>query len=88
MTIAGEFATLLGPSAFTVGGDEVGENPVLVVSATAPQVQEGSSVRAVGQMVRFTVPGVEQGLDIDVVDNRFEDVDGDPVVTATSVTIA
>jgi hypothetical protein len=88
VTIAAEVATILGPNAFTVGGDEVGENPVLVVSATAPQVQEGSSVRVVGQVVRFTVPGVEQDLDIDIVDNEFEDFDGDPVVTATSVTVA
>ena len=86
VTVTGEVATIVGPNAFTLGGDEIGENPVLVVSATAPQVDEGDSVRVSGQVIRFSVPGVEEDLDLDIVDNEFEDFDGDPAVQAASVT--
>ena len=52
---------------------------------SAPGVDAGESVRVDGQVVRFSVTGVEEDLDIDIVDNEFEDFDGDPVVQATSI---
>ena len=42
-------------------------------------------MRVDGQVVRFSVTGVDEDLDIDIVDNEFEDFDGDPVVQATSI---
>lgn len=79
-------ATKVGANAFTLGGDEIGENPVLVVSATAPQVDEGDTVTVTGKVIRFSVPGVEADLDLDIVDNEFSDFDGDPALQATAVT--
>lgn len=86
--LRGEVATIVGPNAFTVGGDAIGENPILVVSAMNPDVQAGDTVRIRGKVIRFSVPGVERDFDLDLVDNEFEDFDGDPAVQAASVTKA
>ena len=85
VTLRGEVAEMVGPNAFTVGGDTVGENPVLVVSADAPGVRVGDTVRLTGTVIRFSVTGVERDLDLDLVDDEFADFDGDPAVRATTV---
>lgn len=88
LTVNGEVATKVDTNAFTLGGDEIGENPVLVISATAPKVDERDTVRVTGKVIRFSVPGVETDLDLDIVDNEFSDFDGDPALQATAVTAA
>lgn len=86
VTVTGEVAEVLSPGAFTLGGDQIGENPVLVVNAKTPRgIEDGSRVRVTGQVIRFNVPGYKEDFDLDVVTNEFDDFDGDPAVRATSV---
>lgn len=88
VNLNGEVATVISPNAFTVGGDEIGENPILVVSAATSGIAEGDTVKITGEVIRFSVPGVEEDLDLDIVDNEYEDFDGDPAIQATQVTEA
>jgi hypothetical protein len=41
-----------------------------------------------GTVKEFQVPGYEQDLDLDLIDQEFEDFDGDPAIQANSVTRA
>jgi hypothetical protein len=88
VTLNGEVAELVGQNAFTIGGDEIGENPILVVSATNPAVDEGDSVRVQGKVIEFSTTDVESDLEIDIVANEVEDFEGDPAIEASSVTMA
>lgn len=88
VTVNGEVSEVIGPNAFTVGGEEIGDNPILVVGAQVPALEEGAEVEAAGTVVEFQVLGYEEDLDLDLVDNEFEDFDGDPAIQATSVTMA
>lgn len=88
VTVNGEVSEVIGPNAFTVGGEEIGENPILVVGAQVPALEEGAEVQVAGTVVEFQVLGYEEDLDLDLVDNEFEDFDGDPAIQATSVTMA
>ncbi len=36
--LTGEIATIIAPHALTLGGDDIGENPILVVGANIPPV--------------------------------------------------
>lgn len=88
VTVNGEVSEVIGPNAFTVGGEEIGDNPILVVGAQVPALEEGAEVQVAGTVVEFQVLGYEEDLDLDLVDNEFEDFDGDPAIQATSVTMA
>lgn len=88
VTVNGEVSEVIGPNAFTVGGEEIGDNPILVVGAQVPELEEGAEVEVAGTVVEFQVLGYEEDLDLDLVDNEFEDFDGDPAIQATSVTMA
>ena len=70
VTVTGEVATLIETHAFTLGGDQIGEDPVLVFSGNEPQVGEGDTVTVTGKVIRFSVPGVESDLDLDLVDDE------------------
>lgn len=88
VSLTGEVAEVLSAEAFTVGGDEVGENPVLVVGADVPAgLADGDTVAVSGTVVVFSVPGYEEDLDLDLIDQEFEDFDGDPAIQADSVTV-
>lgn len=85
--LTAEVAALLPPDALTVGGDTIGENPILVVGADVPAgLTEGDTVMITGTVIEFQVPGYEEDLDLDLVDQEFEDFDGDPAIQATAVT--
>lgn len=85
--LLGEVATIIAPNALTLGGDEIGENPILVVGANIPPgVTQGAQVRVSGIVKIFQVPGYEEDLDLDLIDQEFEDFDGDPAIQASSVT--
>ena len=86
VTVNGEVSELIGTNAFTIGGEEIGDNPILVVAAQVPALGEGDVVEVAGTVVEFQVIGYEEDLDLDLVDNEFEDFDGDPAIAATSVT--
>ena len=59
-----------------------------MVGAQVPALDEGAEVQVAGTVVEFQVLGYEEDLDLDLVDNEFEDFDGDPAIQATSVTMA
>jgi hypothetical protein len=85
--LTGEVAEIIPPNAFTLGGDAIGENPVLVVGADVPAgLAAGDRVQVSGTVKQFQVPGYEADLDLDLVDQEFEDFDGDPAIQADSVT--
>ena len=85
--LTGEVAEVISPNAFTLGGDEIGENPVLVVGAEVPtDLTEGERVQVSGTVKQFQVRGYEADLDLDLVDQEFEDFDGDPAIQADLVT--
>lgn len=85
--VTGEVATIISPNAFTIGGEEIGENPILVVGANLPPgMVEGQQVRVSGTVKEFQVRGYEEDVDLDLVDQEFEDFDGDPAIQANSVT--
>lgn len=88
VTVTGEVAEVLNANAFTLGGDEFGENPLLVVNAKPTSLRAGEQVRVSGEVIRFSVPGIEEDFDLDLVDDEFEDFDGDPALRAASVTDA
>ncbi|MBY3552614.1 hypothetical protein [Modestobacter lapidis] len=69
-----------------MGGEEIGENPILVVAADVPALAEGDEVTVAGTVAEFQVAGFQEDLDLDLIDNEFEDFDGDPAIAATSVT--
>jgi hypothetical protein len=84
--VTDEVATIISPNAFTIGGDEIGENPILVVGANLPPgLVEGQQVRVSGTVKEFQVRGYEEDFDLDLVDQEFEDFDGDPAIQADSV---
>jgi hypothetical protein len=85
--VTDEVATIISPNAFTIGGDEIGENPILVVGANLPPgLVAGQQVRVSGTVKEFQVRGYEEDFDLDLVDQEFEDFDGDPAIQANSVT--
>jgi hypothetical protein len=85
--VTGEVATIISPNAFTIGGEEIGENPILVVGSNLPPgLVEGQQVRVSGTVKEFQVRGYEEDVDLDLVDQEFEDFDGDPAIQADSVT--
>lgn len=85
--VTGEVATIISPEAFTMGGEEIGENPILVIGANLPPgLVEGQQVRVSGTVKEFQVRGYEEDFDLDLVDQEFEDFDGDPAIQADSVT--
>ncbi|MGH4010245.1 MAG: hypothetical protein ACRDTH_19155 [Pseudonocardiaceae bacterium] len=87
--VTGEVATIISPNAFTIGGDELGENPILVVGANLPAgLTTGDTVRVTGTVKEFQVPGYEKDFDLDLIDQEFEDFDGDPAIQASSITRA
>ncbi len=87
--VTGEVAAIISPQAFTIGGDDIGENPILVVGANIPTgLTSGETVRVSGTVKEFQVPGYEEDLDLDLIDQEFEDFDGDPAIQANSVTRA
>lgn len=88
VSLEGEVAAIVDENAFTIGGDQIGENPILVISSLNPAVAEGDTVMVEGEVVEFSVPGIEEDLDLDLIDNEFEDFDGDPAISATAVTQA
>ncbi|MDQ4092512.1 MAG: hypothetical protein M3143_03575, partial [Actinomycetota bacterium] len=62
--LTGEVATIIAPHALTVGGDQIGENPILVVGANIPPgLSQGETVRVSGTVKEFQVPGYEEDLD-------------------------
>ncbi|MGH3938955.1 MAG: hypothetical protein ACRDTG_10030 [Pseudonocardiaceae bacterium] len=84
--LIGEVAAIIGPHALTLGGDQIGENPILVVGTSIPKgVTEGEQIRVNGIVKIFQVPGYEQDLDLDLVDQELEGFDGDPAIQAESV---
>lgn len=84
--LTGEVAEVLSGNAFTIGGDQIGENPVLVVGADVPSgLAGGDQVRVSGTVREFQVAGYEEDLDLDLIDDEFEDFDGDPAIQAASV---
>lgn len=87
VTVTGEVSEVIDPTAFTLGGEEIGENPILVVAADVPDLAEGDEVEVAGTVTEFQVAGFEEDLDLDLIDNEFEDFDGDPAIAATSVTM-
>lgn len=86
VTLPGEVAQIVGPSGFTIGGDELGETPLLVTTSVNPEVDEGDTVTVQGEVIEFSVAGVEEDLGVDLIDNDFEDFQGDPAVKASQVT--
>ena len=85
--VTGEVAQVISANAFTIGGDEIGENPILVVGANVPAgLATGDTARVTGTVKVFEVPGYEQDLDLDLVDQEYEDFDNDPAIEASSVT--
>lgn len=87
VTVSGEVSEVIDATAFTVGGAEIGENPILVVGADVPTLEDGDEVEVAGTVAEFQVAGFEEDLDLDLIDNEFEDFDGDPAIQATSVTV-
>jgi hypothetical protein len=56
-------------------------------AAEVPALEEGAEVQVAGIVVEFQVLGVEEDIDLDLVDNEFDDIDGDPASQATEVTV-
>lgn len=80
-----EVEKMIPPNALTVGGEEIGENPILVVGADLPQdVEVGDSVQVRGTVAKFDLVGFEDELGIDLVDNEFTDYDGGLAIKATT----
>jgi hypothetical protein len=87
--VTGEVAQVISANSFTVGGDEIGENPILVVGANVPAgLAAGETVQVAGTVTVFQVAGYEQDLDLDLVDQEYEDFANDPAIQASSVTRA
>lgn len=86
VSVRGEVAEQIAPNAFTLGGDEIGDNPVLVVGKTPVQVADGDTVSVTGPVLRFQLAGAEDAFDLDLVDNEFTDFTNDPYIQATTVT--
>ena len=85
--LTGEVAEVISANSFTIGGDEIGENPILVVGANVPAgLAAGQTVRVAGTVVVFQVAGYERDLDLDLIDQEYEDFDNDPAIEASSVT--
>ena len=78
--VTGEVAEVISANSFTIGGDEIGENPILVVGANVPAgLAAGETVRVAGTVTVFQVARYEQDLDLDLdlIDQEYEDFDND-----------
>jgi hypothetical protein len=85
--VTGEVAEVISANSFTIGGDEIGENPILVVGKSVPAgLAAGETVRVSGTVTVFQVIGYERDLDLDLIDQEYEDFDNDPAIQASSVT--
>lgn len=85
--LAAEVTRVVGPNAFTLGGREVGEEPVLVVVAEAPVgLAIGDVAQVSGTVVELDVVAAEEALGIDLHEDA-EEFEGDAAIQASSVAV-
>ena len=98
VTTAGEVDEILGPRAFTIGGDDfIGEDELLVVGANqlpaiqgrpgAEQLAENDVVTVRGTVRRFVLADVERDLGVDLEDNLFRDWADKPAIVAQQISV-
>lgn len=85
VTLRGRVQSVLEPNAFTIGGDEAGEQ-ILIIGRTSTPVTENAIVRVSGTVREFSRDTIsrEAGLDLDA--DRYADWAGRPSVLANEVT--
>lgn len=96
VTVSGAVNDVIGPRAFTIGGDEFyGDAQLLVVSAKAVPTPAGRTaqqallardvIQVTGPVRLFNLADFEKEIGFDLDDNAFRDWAGKPAVIARSV---
>lgn len=78
-------AEIISPNALTVGGQEDGQEPALVVGADLPPDTEvGQTIQVRGTVESFDLAAIEGEIDADLDDAAFEKYDGMPAIVAAT----
>ncbi len=99
VTVSGEVNELVGPQAFTIGGEDfLGTDELLIVGAQQlPNIIEGvpegepaeigedDIVQVTGTVREFVITDIEEEIGADLDDALFEEFEGQPVVVAEQV---
>ena len=96
VTVSGEIDDLLGPRAFTIGGEGWFDGDELLVVSAGPipaprgrpadaPLREDDLVQVTGPVRRFALADVEREIGVDLDDARFANWEGQPAVVATRV---
>ncbi len=99
VTVSGEVEEVIGPRAFTIGGDEfIGGDQLLVVSADVLPMPAGRPsdaaltandvIQVTGPVRRFDLAAFEKEIGSDLDDAAFEAYGGQPAIIARSVDLS
>ncbi len=80
-----EVAEILSPESLTVGGQEEGQEPALVVGADLPaDVEAGETIQVRGTVENFVLAVVEGEVDADLDDEALAPYEGMPAIVAAT----
>ncbi len=85
VTVNGQVTEVVEPGAFRI--DKDGEQLLVVALKQVPNVNEGDSIRATGEVRKFKIEEVRQKADRGIDDEYFGDFKGDPAVLARSAEV-
>ena len=96
VTVSGEATEVVNPSAFRIGGDDLGGDSVLVVSSTADFTEMGADVsedavdadtvfQVTGTVREMEVASLEDEYGVDYDDAAFDEFEGENVIVADQV---
>ncbi len=85
VTVSGQVVEVVEPGAFRIDSD--GDQLLVVALKQLPNVSEGDSIRATGEVRKFKIEEVRQKADRGIDDEYFGDFEGDPAVLARSAVV-
>jgi hypothetical protein len=97
VTVSGEVNRILSPFAYTIGGEEFGDQELLVVGPPPAAVAERTEerplfrrdiVQVAGELRPFEIEALEAEIDADLADEQLAEFVGQPVLLAESTVLA
>ena len=85
VTVSGQVVEAVEPGVFRI--DSEGDQLLVVALKQVPNVNEGDTVRATGEVRKFKIEEVRQKVDRGIDDEYFGDYKGDPAVLAYSAEV-
>ncbi len=85
VTVSGQVVEVVEPGAFRIDSD--GDQLLVDALKQLPNVSEGDSMRATGEVRKFKIEEVRQKADRGIDDEYLGDFEGDPAVLARSAVV-